>query len=81
MTVWNNNHRLKLTNLYLYTHRIKCQVSLTRQKMEQGLVITGSRNEILEHINQAEYGAHYLLIHPGLRVRILDNTKSYSSDK
>jgi len=36
--------------------------------MEQGIVITGSRNDILEHINQAEYGAHYLLIHPGLRV-------------
>src|SRR5919197_6634589 len=36
--------------------------------MEQDLLITGSTNDILEHINQAEYGAHYLLLHPGLKV-------------
>jgi MEDS: MEthanogen/methylotroph, DcmR Sensory domain len=30
-------------------------------------LITCSRNDFLEHINKAEYGAHYLLIHPELR--------------
>lgn len=34
--------------------------------MKQNL-ITCSRNDFLEHINNAEYGAHYLLIHPELR--------------
>lgn len=34
--------------------------------MEQDLLITGSSNDIFERINQAEYGAHYLLIHPEL---------------
>jgi len=30
-------------------------------------LINCSRNDFLEHINNAEYGAHYLLIHPELR--------------
>ena len=34
--------------------------------MEQDLPITGSTNDIFEQINQAEYGAHYLVIYPEL---------------
>lgn len=34
--------------------------------LEQDVLITGSSNDIFEQINRAEYGAHYLLIHPEL---------------
>jgi Cft2 family RNA processing exonuclease len=34
----------------------------------QNLLITGSANDIVKQINQAEYGAHYLLIYSELRM-------------
>ena len=34
--------------------------------MDRDLLVTGSSDNIFEQIDQAEYGAHYLLIHPEL---------------
>ncbi len=29
---------------------------------------TGSNNEILEHLNKAEYGTHYILVYPNIEM-------------
>jgi hypothetical protein len=33
--------------------------------MKEDLII-GSNNEILEHLNKAEYGTHYILVYPNI---------------
>ena len=37
--------------------------------MDQDLLVTGSSDNIFEQITQAEYGSHYLLIHPERGIR------------
>ena len=34
--------------------------------MKENLITTGSNNEILEHLNQAEYGTHSILVYPNI---------------
>jgi hypothetical protein len=36
--------------------------------VHQNLIISNSIDDILEQVNKAEYGAHYLLIHPELKI-------------
>ena len=37
------------------------------QDMKENLITTGSNNEILEHLNKAEYGTHSILISPDIQ--------------
>ena len=36
--------------------------------MKENLITTGSNNEILEHLNKAEYGTHYILVYPNIEM-------------
>jgi hypothetical protein len=34
--------------------------------MKEDLITTGSNNEILEHLNKAEYSSHSILVYPNI---------------